>query len=259
MRNLKENSQTQPQNQNIDKINVVLPQNELVRLGLQDIHMRYYTQKQYFSRLQKHFIKRGKKSTVEKLFRDAFLMPAKRKGNFWAIKMHEKFKRCEVNATYNIRLKIQKRGRRVKYRVTYLEKTRWLKKALLPLALTIKTRKSARFMDSFQKEVDLLSEGRSDIKVKRDDYHKLALSKTPYSWRRNRKKNKIQRSKKSKLTAEEEQKEKKVKKYGGAYFYHQAGRWYYWKGPMARFLISRYPYALKLAKIRVAALYKDVR
>ncbi len=38
--------------------------------------------------------------------------------------MHEKFKQCENNATYNIRLKTQKRGRRVKYRITYLEKTR---------------------------------------------------------------------------------------------------------------------------------------
>lgn len=36
-------------------------------------------------------------------------------------------------------------------------------------------------MDAFQKEVDLLSEGRSEVKVKRDEYHKLALSKTPYS------------------------------------------------------------------------------
>ncbi len=36
-------------------------------------------------------------------------------------------------------------------------------------------------MDVFQKEVDLLSEGRSDVKIKRDEYHKLALAKTPYS------------------------------------------------------------------------------
>ena len=259
MRNLKENSLTKSQPQNLEINTGVLPQDDLFRLGVENLHMRYYTQKQYFARLQKHFIKKGKKSTVEKLFRDAFLMPARRKGNFWAVKMHEKFKRCEVNATYNIRLKVQKRGRRVKYRVTYLEKTRWLKKALLPLALTIKTRKSARFMDSFQKEVDLLSEGRSEIKTKRDDYHKLALSKTPYSWRRSRKKNKIKRTKKSKVTPEEAEKEKKVRKFGGAKFYFQARRWYYWKAPMARFLKSKYPLALKLAKLRVAALYKDKR
>lgn len=97
---------------------------ELSLVGEKDLHTRYYTQKQYFSRLQKHFIKKGKKATVEKLFRRSFLMPAKRKGLSWAVKMQEKFKQCEVNATYNIRLKTQKRGRRIKYRVTFLEKTR---------------------------------------------------------------------------------------------------------------------------------------
>jgi len=78
MYNSKENSLTKSQPQN-HEINI--PQRDLFRLGVEDLHTHYYTQKQYFSRLQKHFIKKGKKSTVENLFRDAFLVPARRKGS----------------------------------------------------------------------------------------------------------------------------------------------------------------------------------
>ncbi len=233
-----------------------LSETDLLNLGEKDIHSRYYTQNQYFSRLQNHFIKKGKKATMEKVFRDSFLMPANRKESFWAVKMHEKFKQCENNATYNIRLKTQKRGRRVKYRITYLEKTRWLKKALLPLALIIKSRKSARFMDVFQKEVDLLSEGRSDVKIKRDEYHKLALAKTPYSWRRKRKALKFDKRKKLELNGKDNA---RVRKRGTSRFSFAARRWYYWKAPMVRFLKNQMPLAIKLAKLRGDILFKDQR
>ncbi len=59
-----------------------LSETDLLNLGEKDIHSRYYTQNQYFSRLQNHFIKKGKKATMEKVFRDSFLMPANRKESF---------------------------------------------------------------------------------------------------------------------------------------------------------------------------------
>jgi len=185
-------------------------QNRFINLEESNVLSTYNTRNQYFSRLQNHFIKSGKKAAIERLFKKSFLNKLKNEDKeedkkegdtdesthlFWGNSLRIKLSRCEANATYNIRLKVKKRRRYTKYRVTYLERTRWLKKALLPLGLSIKTHKTYNLISGFKKEVDFLSvkNSQSPIKLKRDDYHKLAVTTMPYSWRRKVEKARLRR------------------------------------------------------------------
>ncbi len=191
-------------------------QNRFINLEESTVLNKYNTRNQYFSRLQNHFIKSGKKAAIERLFKKSFLNKLKnadKEGDkkeidteeksitdestrlFWGTSLRTKLSRCEANATYNIRLKVKKRRRYTKYRVTYLERTRWLKKALLPLGLSIKAHKTYNLIPGFKKEVDFLSvkNSQSPIKLKRDDYHKLAVTTMPYSWRRKVEKARLRR------------------------------------------------------------------
>jgi hypothetical protein len=204
-------------------------QNRFINLEESNVLNTYNTRNQYFSRLQNHFIKSGKKSAIERLFKKSFLNQFKNldkdadkkekeidfedKGIlnesnklFWGRVLRTKISRCEANATYNIRLKVKKRRRYTKYRVTYLERTRWLKKALLPLGLSIKAHKTYNLISGFKKEVDFLSvkNSQSPIKLKRDDYHKLATASMPYSWRRKVEKARLRRRRREKARKKKE-------------------------------------------------------
>lgn len=176
-------------------LNLLLLKNEtfsqMFLQGSQENLSSYYLslQKDYLTFLSQYFIKKGNKNKVENMFRKFFLKLKKRKNlsRRWAKKTWRSFLKCKYNAMYYIRLKIRKRRRRVKYRVTYLESYRWLKKSVLPLAKTVKESKLRTFSDAFFKEFLLLRSGKSGITSKRNEYHKLAYMRAPYSWKRERK------------------------------------------------------------------------
>lgn len=176
-------------------LNLLLLKNEtfsqMFLQGTEENLSSYYLslQKDYLTFLTQYFIKKGKKTKVENLFRKFFFKLKKRKNpsRRWAKKTWRSFLKCKYNAMYYVRLKIRKRRRRVKYRVTYLESYRWLKKSVLPLAKTVKESKLRTFSDAFYKEFLMLRSGKSGITTKRNEYHKLAYMRAPYSWKRERK------------------------------------------------------------------------
>lgn len=147
-------------------------------------YSRYYAGHKYLTELKQFFLKKGGKSKMESLFKEYMINPIAKKTKGWSQKTQEKFIKCEQNSTPYVKLRIRKRGKRIKYRVTYLEKKRWLKKALLPFSKVVREKKMDRFLVSFDKELENLSSGRSSVMVKRDEFHKLALAKAPYSWKR---------------------------------------------------------------------------
>lgn len=176
-------------------LNLLLLKNEtfsqMFLQGTRENLSTYYLslQKDYLTFLSQYFIKGGNKNKVENMFQKIFFKVKKRKNQSkrWAKKTWRSFLKCKYNAMYYIRLKIRKRRRKVKYRVTYLESYRWLKKSALPLAKTIKESKLRTFSDAFNKEFLLLRSGKSAITVKRNEYHKLAYIRAPYSWKKERK------------------------------------------------------------------------
>ena len=152
-------------------------------------YSKYYEGQTYLTQLKQFFLKKGAKSKMERLFKKYMIKPSsKKKAEGWSKKTQEKFIKCEQNSTPYVKLKIRKRGKRIKHRVTFLEKKHWLKKALLPFSKVVREKKMDRFLISFDKELENLSSGRSTVMIKRDEFHKLALAKAPFSWKR--KKNK---------------------------------------------------------------------
>ena len=159
-------------------------------------YSKYYGNNLYLNNLKQFFLKQGKKSTLEHLFKEYMINPPIKKLNNWNKKTNLKFIRCEQNSTPYIKLAMRKRGKRVKYRITYLEKNRQLKKAILPFAKLVKERKINSFIFSFDKEIENLSSGKSNIMNKRDEMHQLAFAKAPYLWKKKRKQVKIKRKNK---------------------------------------------------------------
>jgi len=159
-------------------------------------YSKYYGNNLYLNNLKQFFIKQGKKSTLENLFKEYMINPPIKKINNWNKKASLKFIKCEQNSTPYVKLAIRKRGKRVKYKITYLEKHRQLKKAILPFARVVKERKINSFLLSFDKEIENLSSGKSNIMVKRDEMHQLAFAKAPYLWKKKRKQVKIKRKNK---------------------------------------------------------------
>jgi ribosomal protein S7 len=159
-------------------------------------YSKYYGNNAYLNNLKQFFIKQGKKSTLENLFKEYMINPPIKKINNWNKKTSLKFIKCEQNSTPYVKLAMRKRGKRVKYKITYLEKHRQLKKAILPFAKIVKERKINSFLLSFDKEIENLSSGKSNIMVKRDEIHQLGFAKAPYLWKKKRKQVKIKRKSK---------------------------------------------------------------
>ena len=150
-------------------------------------HSKYYGKNLYLNTLKQFFIKQGKKSILESKFKEYMINPSIKKTLGWNKKTESKFIKCEQNSTPYVKLLLRKRGKRVKYKVTYLQQESRLKKAVLPFSKLVKERKMNSFLISFDKEIENLSAGRSQVMVKRDELHQLAFSKAPYSWKKKRK------------------------------------------------------------------------
>ena len=156
-------------------------------------HSKYYGKNVYLNNLKQFFIKQGKKSALENLFKEYMINPPIKKVVGWNKKTYSKLLKCEQNSTPYVKLSLRKRGKRIKYKITYLEKKRQLKKAILPFAKLVKERKMNSFLISFDKEIENLSNGKSSVMLKRDETHQLAFAKAPYSWKKKRKQIKVKR------------------------------------------------------------------
>lgn len=134
----------------------------------------------FFQQVQNHFIKRGKRETLENYFRDRLEERAQSKKK----NMYSLLANGMLSSTPFIRLKSKKRRKYTIYKVHFAEREWSRRKGVGSFAKAIKEQKSKDLFSAIEKELTLLQTGKSSVLVKRDDYHKLALKVTPYRWRK---------------------------------------------------------------------------
>ncbi len=130
----------------------------------------------YFQKMRQFFVRKGKKSRIESNFKEYLIQRAVIKKDDLNILLSNAF----LNSVPYIKLKTRRRGKRVRYKVDFLEKKRGMSKALLAFSKNIS--KEGPFSKNFEKELENLSSGKSQIMVKRNEMHRVALKNVPYSW-----------------------------------------------------------------------------
>jgi len=134
----------------------------------------------FFHDIQNHFIKKGKRETLEKYFRKKLLTRSKLKKP----SMYNLLSNAVLSTTPFIRLKAKKRRKYTLYKVHAATKEWSRRKAVGSFAKSVKEQKTKDLFGSVEKELILLKTGKSTVQQKRDEYHKLALKVTPYRWKK---------------------------------------------------------------------------
>lgn len=98
-------------------------------------------------------------------------------------------KNCILNSTPYVRLKTKRKGKKIKYKIGFIEKEKAERKALSVLSKNFKEGSSEKFVVALEKELDSLATGKNSITEKRDEIHKQALLNSPFRWRKYGKKN----------------------------------------------------------------------
>jgi ribosomal protein S7 len=133
---------------------------------------------EYMQRMQLFFLKRGKKATLESSLRD-WLVSRARQGK---TSVYSLLHNCILHGTPFISLKTRRRGKRVFYKVGYMERERGERKSLGALRQSLKDQSYERFTQALEKEIESLASGKSRIVEKRDELHRLALEAAPSGW-----------------------------------------------------------------------------
>jgi ribosomal protein S7 len=132
----------------------------------------------YFQKMKQFFLRKGNKAAVENLFYSLL----KNRASNGKDSIVNVLNNCILNGTSFVQLKTKRRGKRVIYKIGYMEHERAERKALGTLAKTINDQSSGNFLSNLEKELEALSVGKSNISAKRDEIHQIALENTPYAW-----------------------------------------------------------------------------
>ena len=150
----------------------------------------------FFQKMKQYLIKRGKKHTMEKLLHSFLIRRAeKKKMDFRNILL-----KAMINSTLVIKLRMRKWGRKIRYKINLIEEEEkeWKdRKALGFFSKFVRNHSEDKFINGFEKELELLYQGKSAVQTKRDDYHRLVLEAMPFFWMRKSKKSKKKLNKKS--------------------------------------------------------------
>lgn len=130
--------------------------------------------------MQNHFIKKGKRETLEKYFRNKLESRAK----LHKPKIHGLLLNAVLSVTPFIRLKSKKRRKYTAHKVVVADKDWSRRQGVGRFTKAIKEQKPKDLFSAFEKELNLLQSGKSTIQAKRDEFHKLALKVTPYRWKK---------------------------------------------------------------------------
>lgn len=130
--------------------------------------------------MPQYFIKKGRKETIENSFK-AFLFnraPLKKK------KLRVILFKSMAHITPFVRLKVRKRRRYTKYKLHPAKQDWGRRKALGSFIKVFKGHKPKDFFITLEKELGILQSGKSNIQIKRDEYHKIAWRWAPYKWKK---------------------------------------------------------------------------
>lgn len=130
--------------------------------------------------MQQFFIKKGKKTKVENQFYNYI----KERSILNKTNTDELLDKSISNITNFVFLKNRRRGKRIKYKVTYLEETRGANRAILSFSKQFKDqhKKGLKFTNFLEKELISLNSEKNTLLIKRDELHKLALDNAPQNW-----------------------------------------------------------------------------
>lgn len=127
--------------------------------------------------MQQFFIKKGKKVKIENQFYNYI----KNRSRLNKINTEDLLTNSMSNITSFIYLKNRRRGKRIKYKVTYLEENRGNNRAILAFSKLFKDqhKKGVGFSNLLEKELISLNTEKNALLTKRDELHKLALENAP--------------------------------------------------------------------------------
>lgn len=130
--------------------------------------------------MQQFFIKKGKKVKIENQFYNYI----KNRSRLNKINTEDLLTNSMSNITSFIYLKNRRRGKRIKYKVTYLEENRGNNRAILAFSKLFKDqhKKGVGFSNLLEKELISLNTEKNALLTKRDELHKLALENAPQTW-----------------------------------------------------------------------------
>lgn len=133
---------------------------------------------EYLQRLQLFFLKKGKKSLLETQLRRWMLNRALQEKS----SLNSLLQQCILHGTPFVNLKTRRRGKRVFYKVGYMDRYNGERKSLGVLRNTLKGQIHVSFIQALEKEIETLAAGKSPIVEKRDEMHRLALEAAPSGW-----------------------------------------------------------------------------
>lgn len=130
--------------------------------------------------MKQFFIKSGKKNVIETQFTKFF----KEKSLLGKNDITPLINKSLKNATTFVFLKTRRRGKRIKYKVSYLEKHKGEKKALLLFSKLLKEKRShsENYRVRLDKGLNILSSDKNILITKRDELHKIAFDNIPSNW-----------------------------------------------------------------------------
>jgi hypothetical protein len=132
----------------------------------------------YYNTLQQFLIYKGKKSRTESIFRNLLLDRAKKNKLVFISELIL----CKYNATPHVRLltKSKRRGKRIMYKVMFLEKDRSEKESKSSFGKYLRSQIGKKFDQSVEKEIETFSKDKAhSVRVNRDKLHQLARKYTP--------------------------------------------------------------------------------
>jgi ribosomal protein S7 len=132
----------------------------------------------YLQKMKQFFLRQGKKNVMEKLFKEYLLNRAQTKKDDLNKILLDSF----MNSVPHVKLKTRRKGKKVMYKVGFVEKEDGMRKALLSFSKNLNENRSVKFANSLEKELENLSSGKSSIMAKRNEIHRIALENAPYSW-----------------------------------------------------------------------------
>lgn len=134
---------------------------------------------QYYNKLQQFLIFKGKKSRTERLFRNLLISRAQ---NFKSSLVPE-LERCKYNSTPYVRLKTRRKGKRILYRINFLENKLAEKQSWSSFGKHLRNQNSEKLQLNLEKEIETLSKERNHpVRVNRDKLHQLARRHAPQRW-----------------------------------------------------------------------------
>ena len=129
---------------------------------------------QYYENIAQYFFRKGKKGVMERLFSQLLFKRAQENKKAIAPLLEK----CFYSAIPYIRLKTRtrRRGKRVLYRITYLEKKDAEKQALAAFCKQVSTQTNDRFTVKLEHEIESFAENKNyPTRVLRDKIHKIGL------------------------------------------------------------------------------------